>query len=312
MLRAQPYLRRVPPRRVLIEPPQARNWDDLAGETIGGMGLNAARKKEAKDRGELGKRARKFIDAAIACAPLAADALTLQVLCKKVKTLVVNYQSETNNPARTNALLSAKSLARAWACVGLCSGSCHYSEAAHALGWEITSRMQKCGAITATRGTQAAMSLALRYAEEFYADGLLSKEQMEAMLAVREVLGVQAQCSYAEKSASYHNWLVELVNLDGFWERMDADSTKESVVACLGNTLTRHQDGAIPMLILSAPDWDRLGGEAVRDSASFCTSSWRTSTASRVVSHRRDAIDARPSRRCSPAPSATSRTRRSR
>ena len=273
MLRAQPYLRRVPPRRVLIEPPQARNWDDLAGETIGGMGLNAARKKEAKDRGELGKRARKFIDAAIACAPLAADALTLQVLCKKVKTLVVNYQSETNNPARTNALLSAKSLARAWACVGLCSGSCHYSEAAHALGWEITSRMQKCGAITATRATQAAMSLVLRYAEEFNADGLLSKEQMEALLTVREVLGVQAQCSYAEKNSSYHDWLVELDDLDGFWKRMDTASYKNQVVSILGDNLTLHQDGSIPMLVLSAPDWNRSDGKTVRVSVSFCTSS---------------------------------------
>ena len=157
--------------------------------------------------------------------------------------------------------------------------------------------MQEHGAITATRATQAAMSLAVRYAEELCADGLLSEEQKEAMILVREVLGVQAQCSYAEKNAHYHNWLVELDDLDTFWERMDADSTKESVVACLGNTLTLHQDGAIPMLLLSAPDWDGLGGEPVRDSASFCTLSWRTSTASRVVSRRRDAIDARPSHR---------------
>ena len=209
MLRAQPYLRRVPPRRLLVEPPvNSRGWEAVAGS---GMGLNAARGKEAKDRGELGKRARKFIDAAIACAPLAADALTLHVLSKDLKSKVVSYQSETENSSRTNALLSAKSLARAWACVGLCSESCQYSKAAHALGWEITSLMQKCGAITATRGTQAAMSLTLRYAEEFYVDELLSKEQMEALLIVREVLGVQAQCSYAEKNAHYHNWLVELI-----------------------------------------------------------------------------------------------------
>ena len=278
----------------MVEPPAtSREWDAVAG---GDLGLNAARSKEAE--GETNKyMSRKFIDEAIACASLAADALTIQVLCKQVKTLVVNYQSETHNPARTNALLSARSLARALACVGLCHYSCQHSAAAHALAWEITARMQKCGAITATRATQAAMSLVLRYAEEFHAEERLSDDQLAAMLMVREVLGVQAQCSYAEKNAHYHNWLVELDDLDGFWERMDAASTKESVVACLGNTLTRHQDGAIPMLILSAPDWDRMGGEAVRDSASFCTSSWRTSTTSRVVSHRRDAIDARPSRR---------------
>ena len=117
------------------------------------------------------------------------------------------------------------------------------------------------------------MSLVLRYAEEFYADELLSKEQMDAMLKVREVLGVQAQCSYAEKNTSYHDWLAELDDLDTFWERMDAESTKASVVACLGDTLTRHPNGAIRVLVLSAPDWDGLGGEPVRDSVSFCTSS---------------------------------------
>ena len=265
----------------MVEPPAtSREWDAVAG---GDLGLRAARAKEANDRGELGKRARKFIDAAIACASLAADALTLQVLSKEVKSLVVNYQSETHNPARTNALLSARSLARALACVGLCHHSCQFSAAAHALAWEITARMQEHGAITATRATQAAMSLAVRYAEELCADGLLSEEQKEAMILVREVLGVQAQCSYAEKNAHYHNWLVELDDLDGFWERMDADSYKDQVVRCLGNTLTQHQDGAIKLLVLSAPDWDRLGGETVRASASFCTSSWRTSTASRVV-----------------------------
>jgi hypothetical protein len=280
LLRAQPLLRRVRPGAVLVEPPAtSREWDAVAG---GDLGLNAARSKEAE--GETKKyMARKFIDEAIACASLAADALTIQVLCKQVKTLVVNYQSETHNPARTNALLSARSLARALACVGLCHHSCQFSAAAHALAWEITARMQEHGAITATRATQAAMSLAVRYAEELCADGLLSEEQKEAMILVREVLGVQAQCSYAEKNAHYHNWLVELDDLDGFWERMDADSTKASVVACLGDTLTRHQDGAIKLLVLSAPDWDRLGGETVRASASFCTSSWRTSTASRVV-----------------------------
>ena len=125
----------------------------------------------------------------------------------------------------------------------------------------------------------------------------MSKDQMEAMLTVREVLGVQAQCSYAAKNATYHNWLIELDDLDGFWERMDADSYKDQVVACLGDKLMLHQYGAIPMLILSMPDWDRLGGHPVRDSAFFCTSSWCTSTTSRVVSYRRDAIDARPSRR---------------
>lgn len=273
MLRARPLLRHVRPRVLLVEPPQERSWDVVMGEPIGVPGMAVARAKEAKDRGELGKRARKFIDAAIACAPLAADALTIHVLSKVVKSKVVGYQVETDNAARTNALLSAKSLARAWACVGLCSESCQHSKAAHALGWEITTLMQKHCTITATRCTQAAMSLVLRYAEEFYADELLSKEQMEAMLKVREVLGVQAQCSYAEKNTSYHDWLVELDDLDTFWERMDADSTKESVVACLGNTLTLHQDGAIPMLLLSAPDWDGLGGEPVRDSASFCSSS---------------------------------------
>ena len=267
MLRAQPYLRRVPPRRLLVEPPvNSRGWEAVAGS---GMGLNAARGKEAKDRGELGKRARKFIDAAIACAPLAADALTLHVLSKDLKSKVVSYQSETENSSRTNALLSAKSLARAWACVGLCSESCQYSKAAHALGWEITSLMQKCGAITATRGTQAAMSLTLRYAEEFYVDELLSKEQMEALLIVREVLGVQAQCSYAEKNASYHDWLLELDDLDAFWTRMDAESYKGQVVACLGDNLMLHQDGAIKMLLLSAPDWDGLSGKPARDSASI-------------------------------------------
>ena len=311
LLRARPLLRRVRPRVLLVEPPPARNWDALAGESIGSMGLNAARSKEAK-KGEPLRVARKFIDEAIACASPAADLLALQVLCKKVKTLVVNYQSETHNPARTNALLSAKSLARAVACVGLCSGSCQHSAAAHAFAWEITARMQKHGAITATRATQAAMSLALRYAEELHADGLLSADQLTAMVMVREVLGVQAQCSYAEKNASYHDWLVELDDVDAFWERMERVSYRDQVVRCLGNTLTQHQDGAIKCLILSAPDWNRMGGEAVRDSASFCSSSWRTSTTPRVVSHRRDAIDARSSRRCSPAPSATSRTRRSR
>ena len=289
-------LRRVRPRALLVEPPPARNWDALAGETIASMGLSAARSKEAEGD-EHKYMARKFIDEAIACASPAADLLALQVLCKKVKTLVVNYQSETHNPARTNALLSARSLARAVACVGLCSGSCQYSAAAHAFAWEITARMQKHGAITATRANQAAMSLVLRYAEELHADGRLSDEQLEAMVMVRELLGVQAQCSYAEKNASYHNWLVELDDLDGFWERMDAESYKSQVVACLGDNLMLHQDGAIKCLILSMPDWDRMGGEPVRDSASFCTLSWRTSTASRVVSRRRDAIDARPSHR---------------
>ena len=213
--------------------------------------------------------AQKFIDAAIDCAPLAADALTLQVLSKEVKSKVVSYQSETHNPARTNALLSGTSLARALACVGLCRVSCQHSEAAHALAWEITARMQKCGAITATRATQAAMSLVLRYAEEFHAEERLSDDQLAAMLMVREVLGVQAQCSYAEKNASCHDWLLELDDLDGFWARMDADSTKDSVVACLGNMLTLHPNGAIRMLILSAPDWDRLSGHPVRDSASL-------------------------------------------
>ena len=243
------------------------------GASIKFAGMDAARAKEARDRGDRMRAPRKFIDAAIACAPLAADALTLKVLSKEVKSKVVSYQVETDNAARTNALLSAKSLARAWACVGLCSESCQYSEAAHALGWEITSLMQKHCTITATRCTQAAMSLVLRYAEEFYADELLSKEQMETMLKVREVLGVQAQCSYAEKNTSYHDWLAELDDLDTFWERMDAASTKASVVACLGDTLTRHPNGALPMLVLSAPDWDGLGGEPVRDSASFCSSS---------------------------------------
>ena len=255
----------------MVEPPaNSRDWSAVVG---GGMGLDAARAKEAKDRGGLGKRARKFIDAAIACAPLAAEALTLHVRSKDLKSKVVSYQSETTNACRTNALLSSKSLARAWACVGLCSESCQHSKAAHALGWEITTLMQKHCTITATRCTQAAMSLVLRYAEEFHAEERLSDDQLAAMLLVRELLGVQAQCSYAEKNSSYHDWLLELDDLDAFWDRMDGDSTKESVVACLGNTLTLHPNGALPMLVLSAPDWDGLGGEPVRDSASFCSSS---------------------------------------
>ena len=133
--------------------------------------------------------------------------------------------------------------------------------------------MQKHGAITATRANQAAMSLVLRYAEELHADGRLSDEQLEAMVMVRELLGVQAQCSYAEKNASYHNWLVELDDLDGFWERMDAASYKNQVVSILGDNLTLHQDGAIKMLVLSAPDWNRFDGKTARDSVSFCTSS---------------------------------------
>ena len=102
MGRARPLLQRVP-QRPLVTPPLVAAHERVheMGLPFGGMGLDAARAKEAKDRGELGKRARKFIDAAIACAPLAADALILQVLCKKVKTLVVNYQSETNNASRT-------------------------------------------------------------------------------------------------------------------------------------------------------------------------------------------------------------------
>ena len=285
MLRAQPSLRRVRPGAVLVEPPaNSRDWDTVAG---GNLGLKAARAKEARDRGELGKRARKFIDAAIACASLAADALTLQVLSKKVKTKVVGYQSETHNPHRSNALLSGKSLARALACVGLCSESCQHSKAAHALAWEITARMQEHGAITATRATQAAMSLTLRYAEEFHRERRLSDEQLEALLIVREVLGVQAQCSYAEKNASYHDWLIELDDLDAFWERMDADSYKEQVVRCLGNTLTQHQDGAIKCLILSAPDWDRFDGKAARDSASYFELAHVDDVESRLLSPRR-------------------------
>mmetsp|Transcript_13958 Transcript_13958/g.37074 ORF Transcript_13958/g.37074 Transcript_13958/m.37074 type:complete len:282 (-) Transcript_13958:601-1446(-) len=267
LLRAQPLLRRVRPRVLLVEPPaNSRNWDAVAGMA---NGLGAAREKEAKDRGELGKRARRFIDAAIACAPLAADALTLHVLSKDVKSKVVNFQVETENAARTNALLSGRSLARAWACVGLCSESCQFSKAAHALGWEITSLMQKCGAITATRATQAAMSLVLRYAEEFHAEERLSDDQLAAMLLVRELLGVQAQCSFAEKNAHYHNWLIELEDLDAFWTRMDADSYKETVVDILGKNLTLYQGGAFKCLILSAPDWDRFSGKTARDSASF-------------------------------------------
>jgi hypothetical protein len=272
MLRAQPYLRRVPPRRLLVVPPaNSRSWEAVAG---GGMGMTAARSKEGQlnDRGYLRVK-RQFIDAAIACATLAADALTLKVLSKEVKSKVVSYQVETRNGSRTNALLSGKSLARAWACVGLCSESCQYSQAAHALGWEITSLMQKCGAITATRATQAAMSLVLRYAEEFHSEERLSDEQLDAMLSVRELLGVQAQCSYAEKNVSYHDWLVELDDLDGFWERMDAASYKNQVVSILGDNLKLHQDGAIRMLVLSAPDWNRFDGKTARDSVSFCTSS---------------------------------------
>ena len=269
--RARPLLRRLPSRHPLVvEPPKSNNWDVVEGRSIGGMGMAAARSKEGQlnDRGFLRVK-RKVIDAAIECAPLAADLLVLQTICKKVKTEVVSYQSETKNPARTNALLSAKSLARALACVGLCSGSCQFSRAAHAFALEITRLMNEDCDITATRATQAAMSLTLRYAEELHADGHLSKEQMEAMLMVREVLGVQAQCSYAEKNATYHDWLVELEDLDAFWERMERGSYRDQIVDCLGKTLMRHQDGAIKLLMLSKPDWDGLGGETVRDSASF-------------------------------------------
>ena len=160
--RARPLLRRLPSRHPLVvEPPKSNNWDVVEGRSIGGMGMAAARSKEGQlnDRGFLRVK-RKVIDAAIECAPLAADLLVLQTICKKVKTEVVSYQSETKNPARTNALLSAKSLARALACVGLCSGSCQFSRAAHAFALEITRLMNEDCDITATRATQAAMSLA--------------------------------------------------------------------------------------------------------------------------------------------------------
>ena len=43
--------------------------------------------------------------------------------------------------------------------------------------------------------------------------------------------------------------------LEDFWNSMDAKTSKEAVVSILGASLSLHQDGAVPMLILSRCGW---------------------------------------------------------
>ena len=207
-------------------------------------------------------------------ASLAVALLAILVLHAGTKALCANYLVETGAGARTHAILSGSCLFRILACVAIGSATSPECRAAHALSWAIFEAVNaQLPGTNCVNALQAVLSLTLIYAPTW---ANLAPSDLETVLLIRKVLGVQALCSYAARNAEYHNG-DPLLDLCGFWEKMNLHSSKEAVLAIYGANLKRFKAACVPILIMAVVSFCPTTGRPVV-AATVCDASYLDAT----------------------------------